>query len=105
MVALSSHSIVMRMNMIMKIGERETGPKTASNIIQPPSSRGNLTITTDTQDQARLILKSLEETMVWVRMTFKPKRSRSLIIHKGRTDQKFQLSARRDNPIHHPKPF
>ena len=76
----------------MKLGERETGPKTASNIRQLPSSHGNLTITTDTQVQARLILKSLEETKAWVRMTFKPKRSRSLIIHKGRTDQKFQLT-------------
>jgi hypothetical protein len=100
---------VMGMNMIIKAGERETrGPKTATNIRQPPS-RGfmdDLTITTDTVVQARWILAALEETAAWARMKFKPRKSRSLIILKGRVTQKYQLSVQGesipsivDNPI------
>ncbi|XP_069139210.1 uncharacterized protein [Argopecten irradians] len=85
---------VMGMNMIIRAGERETrGPKTSSNIRQPPN-RGfmdDLTITTDTHVQARWILTALEETATWARMTFKPRKSRSLIIKKGRITRQFQL--------------
>ena len=70
---------VMGMNMIIKAGERETrGPKTSSNIRQPPN-RGfmdDITITTNTctHVQAKLILKPLEETVEWSRMAFKPRK-------------------------------
>ena len=57
---------VMGMNMIIEAGERESrGPKTSSNIRQRPN-RGfmdDLTISTDTQIQARWILTALEETV------------------------------------------
>jgi len=55
---------VMEMNLIIKAGERETkGPRTGTNIHQPPS-RGfmdDLNITTGTHVQARLVLTALEE--------------------------------------------
>ena len=52
----------------------------------------DLTIRTDTHIQARWILKALEETASWARMTFKAKKSRSLIIKKGKVTQKFELT-------------
>ncbi|XP_069125457.1 uncharacterized protein [Argopecten irradians] len=85
---------VMGMNMIIRAGERETrGPKTSSNIRQPPNGgfMDDLTITTDTHVQARWILTALEETATLARMTFKPRKSRSLIIKKGRVTRQFQL--------------
>ncbi|XP_063418448.1 uncharacterized protein LOC134701249 [Mytilus trossulus] len=85
---------VMGMNMIIKSGERETrGPKTSTDIRQPPN-RGfmdDLTITTDTHIQARWILKALEETVTWARMSFKPKKSRALIIRKGKRTHQVEL--------------
>ena len=84
----------MGMNMIIKAGERETrGPKMNTDIRQPPS-RGfmdDLTITTSTHVQDRWILIALEETATWARMTFKPNKSRSLVIKKGKVTQQFHL--------------
>lgn len=60
---------------MMKIGER----KKQGQKRQVTLDNRQALITTDTQIQARLILKSLEETVTWVRMTFKPKRLRALI--------------------------
>lgn len=44
----------------------------------------DLTITTTTHLQARWILRSLEGAAIWVRMTFKPQKSRALIIRRGK---------------------
>lgn len=52
----------------------------------------DLTITTDIQSQARWILQAFEETALRARMTFKPKKSRSFIINKGKVTQQFQLT-------------
>ncbi|XP_063420791.1 uncharacterized protein LOC134706007 [Mytilus trossulus] len=100
---------VMGMNMIIKSGERETrGPKTSTDIRQPPN-RGfmdDLTITTDTHVQARWVLKALEETVTWARMAFKPRKSRALIIRKGKSTHQVELKVQGevipsiiDNPI------
>ena len=70
-----------------------TSPKMNTDIRQPPS-RGfmdDLTIITSTHVQARWILNALEETATWARMTFKPKKSRSLVIKKGKVTQQFHL--------------
>ena len=95
--------------MIIKSEERETrGPKTSTDIRQPPN-RGfmdDLTITTDTHDQARWVLKALEETVTWARMSFKPKKSRALIIRKEKRAHQVELKVQGevipsiiDNPI------
>ena len=90
---------VMGMNMIIKVGERETRrPKMSSNIRQPPN-RGfmdDLTITTDTHIQARWILTALEETVARARMAFKPRKLRSLIIKKGKITEQFKLMVQRE---------
>ncbi|XP_052268662.1 uncharacterized protein LOC127870041 [Dreissena polymorpha] len=85
---------VMGMNLIINAAKRETrGPKTASGI-HLPSSRGfmdDLTITTTTHVQARWVLTALQDTVTWARMKFKPKKSRSLIIKKGKVTKRFTL--------------
>lgn len=44
------------------------------------------TVTTTTHVRARWVIASLDETVTWARMKFKPKKSRSFILKK-RTDQ------------------
>ncbi|XP_060083178.1 uncharacterized protein LOC132562453 [Ylistrum balloti] len=100
---------VMGMNLIIKAADRETrGPKTSSGVRVPPN-RGfmdDLTITTTTHVQARWIMSALEETVGWARMKFKPRKSRCVVIKKGKVTRKFKLSIQQeeiptivDNPI------
>ena len=100
---------VMGMNLIINAAKRETrGPKTTSGIYLP-SNRGfmdDLTVTTTTHVQARWVLRALNETVTWARMKFKPKKSRSLVIKKGKVTQRFILQVQSedipsivDNPI------
>ena len=100
---------VMGMNMILKAAERETrGPQTNAGI-RLPANRGfmdDLTITTETHIQARWILKALDETVTWARMVFKPKKSRCLVLRKGKLTSQFKLLIQSeeiptlvDNPI------
>ncbi|XP_052224110.1 uncharacterized protein LOC127839765 [Dreissena polymorpha] len=85
---------VMDMNMIIKAAEREsTGPKTNTEI-RLPSSRGfmdDMTVTTETDIQARWVLAALDEMATWARMRFKPGKSRSLVVRKGKVTIKFKL--------------
>ena len=78
------------MNLIIKAGDRETrGPKTKSDI-RPPPQRGfmdDLTITTESHIQARWILSALEDVVSWARMAFKPRKSRALILRRGKVWQ------------------
>lgn len=76
---------------------------------QRPALRGymdDLTITTSSHVQARWVLAKLKEMATWARMTFKPKKSRSLIIMKGNITFKYNLAIQgeiipsiKDNPI------
>ncbi|XP_023646720.2 iron-sulfur cluster transfer protein NUBPL isoform X5 [Paramormyrops kingsleyae] len=66
----------------------------------------NLTITTTTHVQARWILKTLGALASWVRMVFKPRKSRSLVIRRGKLTNAFKLYVQgeqiptiRENPI------
>ena len=43
----------------------------------------DLTITTQSHIQVRWIFGALEDAVRWARMTFKPKKSRALVIKKG----------------------
>ncbi|XP_078322870.1 uncharacterized protein LOC144622162 [Crassostrea virginica] len=91
---------IMGMNIIMKAAERETrGPKMNSGIYQP-ANRGfmdDLTVTTKSHVQARWVLSALEEVISWARMKFKPRKSRYMIIKKGRISEKFQLKVQGEN--------
>ncbi|XP_060076611.1 uncharacterized protein LOC132556244 [Ylistrum balloti] len=61
---------------------------------------------TTTHVQARWILSALEETAGWARVKFKPRKSRCVVIKKGKVTRKFKLSIQQeeiptivDNPI------
>lgn len=56
--------------------------------------------------QARWVLTKLDEVATWARMTFKPRKSRSMIIRKGNITDKYNLLIQgevipsiKDNPI------
>jgi len=72
---------------------RPEGSKTASRI-HLPSNRGfmdDLTISTTTHVQARWVLTALDDTVNWGRMKFKPNKSKSLVIKKGKVTKRFNL--------------
>ena len=100
---------VMGMNLLNKAASAETrGPKTnnAERLTPNRAFVDDLTITTETHVQARWILSALEETATWARMKFKPAKSRSLIIRKGKQTDRFILKIQgedipsiTDNPV------
>lgn len=82
----------MAMNMLVKSTESESrGPLSKTGVRQPPirAFMDDLTVTT-TVPGARWILQ-LEKIMAWVRMSFKPPKSRPLVLKKGKVDDKFSF--------------
>lgn len=83
------------MNMLIKSAEPESrGPKTKSPQRQPPirAFMDDLTVTTETVPGCRWILKSLEKLMEWARMHFKPAKSRSMVLKRGKVDDESRFS-------------
>lgn len=83
------------MNMLVKSAEPGCrGPKSMSGIRQPPirAFMDDLTVTTESVPGGRWVLKGLERLMGWARMLFKPTKSRSLVLKKGRVADKFRFS-------------
>ena len=83
----------MGMNLLINAARRERGPKTESGIYLP-SSRGfmdDLTLTTVTHVQARWMLAALTGVASWGGIKFKAVKSRSLVIKKGQTTERFKL--------------
>ncbi len=83
------------MNMVVKSAEVECrGPLTKSGIRQPPirAYMDDLTITTTSVPGSRWILQGLERVITWARMSFKPSKSRSMVLKKGKVVDKFCFS-------------
>lgn len=83
------------MNMLVKSTEPECrGPKSRSGIRQPPiqAIMVNLTVTTECVPGGRWILSGIQRLMGWARMSFKPTKSRSLVLEKGKVGDKFHFS-------------
>ncbi|KAK7915663.1 hypothetical protein WMY93_011424 [Mugilogobius chulae] len=83
------------MNMIVKSAEPECrGPKSKSGQRQPPirAFMDDLTVTTESVSGCRWILQGLQKLVKWARMSFKPAKSRSMVLRKGSVDSKFQFS-------------
>jgi len=83
------------MNMLVKAAEVQCrGPLTKSGVRQPPirAFMDDLTVTTPHVPGARWILKGLEEITTWARMCFKPTKSRSLVLKKGKVSNKFRFT-------------
>lgn len=51
----------------------------------------DLTVTTSLVPGSRWILQGLERLISWVRMSFKPAKSRSLVLKKGKVVDKFRF--------------
>ncbi|GAA6088928.1 uncharacterized protein LOC109140547, partial [Tachysurus ichikawai] len=81
--------------MLVKSAEPECrGPKSKTGIRQPPirAFMDDLTVTVESVPGARWILKGLERLIEWARMSFKPAKSRSLVLKKGRVVEKFRFT-------------
>uniref|UniRef100_A0A3B1JAJ2 Reverse transcriptase domain-containing protein n=1 Tax=Astyanax mexicanus TaxID=7994 RepID=A0A3B1JAJ2_ASTMX len=86
---------VLAMNMLVKSAETQCrGPKTMTGVRQPPvrAFMDDLTITTESVPGSRWILQGLEELCGWARMRFKPEKSRSLVLKRGKVVDKFRFS-------------
>ena len=79
------------MNMLVKAAEVECrGPLSRSGVRQSPirAYMDDLTVTTTSVMGGRWLLKGLERNMTWARMYFKPAKSRSLVLKKGKVMEK-----------------
>ncbi len=75
------------MNMLVKAAETECrGPLSKSGAFMD-----DLTVTTTAVPGARWILQGLESLMSWARMSFKPAKSRSLVLKKGKVTDRFRF--------------
>lgn len=65
-----------------------------TGVRQPPirAYMDDLTITTSSVTGSRWILRRLEKLITWARMCFKPAKSRSLVIKKGKVADNFRFS-------------
>ncbi len=78
--------------MLVKAAETECrGPLSQSGVRQPPirAFMDDLTVTTTAVPGARWFLHGWERLMSWARMSFKPAKSRSLVLKKGKLTDRF----------------
>ena len=79
------------MNLIIKSTEKMSrGPAMKSGIIQPPNKAfvDDMTLVTKSVVEGRWALNELVEVITWARMKFKPSKSRSLVLAKGKVCNK-----------------
>ena len=81
------------MNMLVKAAEPECSPLSKSGMRQPPirAFMDNLRVTTTAVPGARCIIHGLENIMACACMSFKPAKSRSLVLKKGKVTDKFRF--------------
>lgn len=82
------------MNMVIKSVEKESrGPTTKTGIKQPPNRAfmDDMTLSTKSVVEARWTLEELEEIITWAGMLFKPGKSRSMVIKKGKVDNSYKF--------------
>ncbi|XP_070689483.1 uncharacterized protein [Pempheris klunzingeri] len=84
------------MNMIVKSAEVECrGPKSRSGTWQPPirAFMDDLTVMTTSVPGCRWLLQGLLQRLIsWAKMSFKPAKSRSLVLKKGKVADHFHLT-------------
>ncbi|GFO36928.1 reverse transcriptase [Plakobranchus ocellatus] len=81
---------VMAMEVILKAAEGSAGPANLGGGCSMPPLKAfmdNTTIICSKEDETRRMLTRLDVLMSWYRMEFKPKKSRSLSIRKGKVDE------------------
>lgn len=80
------------MNMLVKAAEVECrGPVSKSGTHQPliRAFMDDLTVTATSVTGCHWLLQGLERLMTWARMAFKPAKSRSLVLRKGRVEDEY----------------
>ena len=80
---------IMAMEVILKAAEDSTGPvNLGGGCYMPPlkTFMGDTTIICSKKDKTRRMLERLNVLMAWCRMKFKPKKSCSLSVRKGKID-------------------
>ena len=82
------------MSMLVKAAETECrGPLSKSGVRQPPicAFMDDLTVTTTSVPGCRWILQGLEKLIRWARMSFKPTKSRSMVLKRGKVVDRFRF--------------
>ena len=83
------------MNILLAEAVKECkGPEASCGTRHPPcrAFMDDITVTTEGEVRARWILKRLDQIATWGRLTFKPAKSRCLIIRKGKVSRRtFQM--------------
>ncbi|XP_061902037.1 uncharacterized protein LOC133649222 [Entelurus aequoreus] len=92
---ISVSLFALAMNMLVKSAEVECrGPLSKSGTRQPPirAFMDDLTVTTTSVSGCRWLLQGLDRLISWARMSFKPSKSRSLVLRKGKVTDRFRFS-------------
>ena len=82
------------MNLIVKSAEKMSrGPVLATGVRQPPTRAfmDDMTITAKSVPEGRWMLEDIGELVQWARMKFKPAKSRSLVLKKGKVQNRFRF--------------
>ncbi|NJK32032.1 MAG: hypothetical protein HC927_06195 [Deltaproteobacteria bacterium] len=82
------------MNLIVKSVEKMShGPVTISGVCHPPTRAfmDDMKITARSVPEGRWMLEDLERLISWARMKFKPAKSRSLVLKKGKVQDRFRF--------------
>ncbi|XP_038147774.1 uncharacterized protein LOC119787807 [Cyprinodon tularosa] len=91
---ISVSLFALAMNMLVKSAEVECrGPLSKSGTRQPPirAFMDDLTVTTTSVPGCRWLLQGLDRLISWARMSFKPGKSRSLVVRKGKVTDRFRF--------------
>ena len=82
------------MNLLVKSAEKMSrGPILSSGVRQPPTRAfmDDMTITAKSVPEAIWMLEDLEVLITWARMKFKPTKSRSMVLKKGKVQNRFRF--------------
>ncbi|KAI8506911.1 hypothetical protein Bbelb_153500 [Branchiostoma belcheri] len=83
------------MNMLVKSAEEGCpGPMSKSGTRQPPirAFMDDLTVMAESVPVCRWLLQGLERLITWARMSFKPAKSRSLVLKRGKVADRFRFT-------------
>ena len=93
---ISAILFALAMNMLIKATEAECrGPTMRSDLRHPPirAYMDDMTMTTTSVTGARCLPKGIEKLITWARMSFNAKKSKSLVLKKGKLSEDwFKLS-------------
>lgn len=82
------------MNLLVKSVEKQSrGPTTKSGVKLPPTRAfmDDMTVTARSVIEGRWMLEDLDRAFTWARMSFKPAKSRSLVLKRGKVEDRFRF--------------